>query len=182
MEATALTPEDWLDLALVELKDCGYNALKAQPLAKKLNVTRGSFYHHFESLDDFHAAVIAHWSERSSRHLIQRAQDVDDPQQALDELLQKTLRSGEELERAVRSWSTVKASVAKAVDRVDQERIGVAEAILVNGGVPKSAAMARAKLLYWAAIGRLMLPFPANNLLSQSEISDLATLMLHDSK
>ncbi len=182
METIALTPDDWLDLALVELRDCGYSALKAQPLAKKLNVTRGSFYHHFKNLDDFHAAVIAHWSERSSRHLIQQAQEADDPQQALDDLLQQTLQSGEKLERAVRSWSTVQASVAEAVDRVDQERIDVAEELLVNSGVDKSAAMARAKLLYWAAIGRLMLPFPANSRLSQSEISELATLMCHDRK
>jgi AcrR family transcriptional regulator len=180
METSSLTPKDWLDLALVELKDHGYSALKAQPLAKKLDVTRGSFYHHFDSLEHFHAAVISHWSERSSGQIIQTAQEAIDPYKALDELLQKTLHSGEKLERAVRSWSTIQTSVAKAVERVDQERIKVAETLLIDGGVSKSAAVARAKLLYWAAIGRLMLPFPANNLLSQSEISDLATLMFQD--
>lgn len=180
MGTNSLTRDDWLDLALVELKDHGYSALKAQPLAKKLNVTRGSFYHHFESLEDFHAAVISHWAERSSGQIIQTAQGANDPHTALDELLQKTLHSGEKLERAVRSWSTIQASVAKAVEGVDQERIKVAEMLLVNGGVSKSIAIARARLLYWAAIGRLMLPFPANNLLSQSEISDLATLMFQD--
>ncbi|MEP5760083.1 MAG: TetR/AcrR family transcriptional regulator [Litoreibacter sp.] len=180
METSSLTPDDWLDLALVELKDRGYSALKAQPLSKKLNVTRGSFYHHFESLENFHAAVITHWSERSSGQIIQTAQKANDPHKALDELLQKTLHSSEELERAVRSWSTIQASVAKAVERVDQERIKVAETLLIDGGLTKSAAAARAKMLYWAAIGRLMLPFPDNNLLSQNEISDLTTLMLHD--
>lgn len=180
METSLLTQNDWLDLALVELKNHGYSALKAQPLAQKLNVTRGSFYHHFENLDDFHTAVISHWSERSSDQVIQTTQGYDDPLQALDELLQKTLQSGEKLERAVRSWSTVQAPVAKAVEQVDQKRIKVAEKLLIDGGVPKSAAIVRAKLLYWAAIGRLMLPFPANNRLSQSEISDLATLMFQD--
>ncbi|MDC0116104.1 TetR/AcrR family transcriptional regulator [Octadecabacter sp.] len=180
METSSLTPDDWLDLALDELKDHGYSALKAQPLATKLNVTRGSFYHHFESLENFHAAVISYWSERSSGQVIQTAQEANDPHKALDELLQQTLNSGGELERAVRSWSTVQATVANAVERVDQERIKVAETLLVDGGVSKSAAVARAKLLYWAAIGRLMLPFPAKNLLSQNEITDLATLMFQD--
>lgn len=180
METSSLTPDDWLDLALEELKGHGYSALKAQPLAKKLNVTRGSFYHHFESLEDFHAAVISHWSERSSGQIIQTAQRKYDPHKALDELLQKTLHSGEELERAVRSWSTIQRSVAEAVEKVDQGRINVAEMLLIDGGVSKSTATVRAKLLYWAAIGRLMLPFPANNLLSQSEISELATLMFRD--
>lgn len=180
METSSLTPRDWLNLALAELKDHGYSALKAQPLAKKLSVTRGSFYYHFESLEVFHAAVIAHWSECTSGQIIQAAQETNDPHEALHDLLQKTLRSGQDMERAIRSWSTVQPAVAEAVDKVDQERIKVAETLLVKGGVPKSAAMARAKLLYWAAIGRLMLPFPVDNILSQTEISELATLMLQD--
>lgn len=180
MDSSSLTREDWLDLALAELRDRGYSALKAQPLAKKLNVTRGSFYYHFESVDDFHAAVIAHWSERSSGRIIKRAQDTGDPRTALNELLQKTFHSGEELERAIRSWSTVQSAVAEAVEQVDRDRIKVAEKLLVEGGVHRPAAAARAKLLYWAAIGRLMLPFPKNSVLSQTQISDLTALMLQD--
>ena len=180
METPSLTPEDWLNLALTELRDHGYGALKAQPLAKKLNVTRGSFYYHFDSLDAFHTAIIAHWSNKTSGQITQQAQETANPQDALDTLLQVTLRSGEVLERAVRSWSTVAESVAKAVEQVDQERIMVAEKLLLSSGVPNPTAHARAKLLYWAAIGRLMLPFPKNNVLARDEISDLAMLMLQD--
>ncbi len=178
MVIPSLTPDDWLNLALDELKNHGYSALKAQPMARKLKVTRGSFYHHFDSLEDFHIAIIGHWAKCTSSSIIQAAQEAKDPHQALDELLQKTLRSGEKLERAIRSWSTVQDFVAKAVENVDQERIKTAEMLLIEGGVPKSTAAARAKLLYWAAIGRLMLPFPANNVISQTEISDLVVLML----
>ncbi|APG47448.1 TetR/AcrR family transcriptional regulator [Phaeobacter porticola] len=177
MDARLLTPEDWLDLALQELKAHGYNALRAQPLANKLSVTRGSFYHHFESLEVFHAAVIAHWAKMTSGQIALAAQDIDDATEALDDLLQKTLCSGEALERAIRSWSTVKPMVAEAVERIDQERIDIAETLLCRTGLPKSVSLARAKLLYWAAIGRLMLPFPQNNVLSRVEISDLAALM-----
>lgn len=177
METPSLTPEDWLDLALAELTKGGFGALKAQPLAKKLNVTRGSFYYHFESLESFHVAVIAHWSERSSGQIIQAAREASNPQQMLDDLLQTTLRSGEALERAIRSWSTVQPFVAKAVEKVDQERIEVAETLLTQAGVPKADAKPRAQLLYWAAIGRLMLPSPENNLLSREEISGLARLV-----
>ncbi|WDR03036.1 TetR/AcrR family transcriptional regulator [Devosia algicola] len=165
---------------MIELKDRGYSALKAQPLAKKLNVTRGSFYYHFENLESFHAAVITHWSKHTSGRVIKTAQESINPQKALDELLQQTLCSGEDLERAIRSWSTVQPLVAKEVEKVDQGRIKVAEALLIKSGVSKSHAAPRAKLLYWAAIGRLMLPFPANNLLSRMEISGVATLMLQE--
>ena len=177
MTDRALTAEDWLNPALQELKEHGYTALKAQPLAKKLNVTRGSFYHHFESLEAFHTAVIAHWSKSTSGQMAQEAQDIGEAHEALDNLLQKTLCSGEALERAIRSWSTVTPFVAEAVERVDQERIGIAETLLHKAGVPRPVANARAKVLYWAAIGRLMLPFPQNNVLSCPEISGVAALM-----
>lgn len=178
MNSQPLTPADWLNTALKELRERGHGALKAQPLAKALKVTRGSFYHHFDSLESFHAAVIAHWSDLSSGQIIRTARETADPQQALDDLLQRTFRSGEAMERAVRAWSTVEPSVAKAVAKVDEERIGVTEAILIQGGASASEAKPRAQLLYWAAIGRLMMPLPAENILSPAEISGLAHLML----
>lgn len=181
MEPPSLTPEDWLNRALTDLKERGHGALKAQPLAKALNVTRGSFYHHFESLEAFHAAVIAHWSAQSSGQVIRAARETADPRKALDDLLQRTFRSGEALERAIRAWSTVQPLVATAVEKVDHERIAVTEALLVRGGVPRSTAKARAQLLYWAAIGRLMMPFPAKNILTEAELAALAALMLQDS-
>ncbi|MEM8824349.1 MAG: TetR/AcrR family transcriptional regulator [Pseudomonadota bacterium] len=180
MQPTALDADDWLDLALNELKEHGYGALKALPLAKKLNVTRGSFYHHFDSLDDFHSAVLVHWSKRSSGTLITAAVEASDPRQALNDLLQQTLRSGEKLERAIRSWATVQPRVAREVEKVDNLRIEVAEDLLIRGGVSKSVAAPRSRLLYWAAIGRLMLPFPDSNLLLPDEIAGLAVLMMHE--
>lgn len=178
MVSRILTVDDWLDLALEELKAHGYSALRAQPLARKLNVTRGSFYHHFDSLDAFHNAVVTHWSKRTTGQIALEVQGMDDAVEALDGLLQKTLRSGEALERAMRSWSTVAPIVAEAVDRVDQERIGIAQALLRVAGVPEPVSGARAKMLYWAAIGRLMLPFPQQNILSREEISDIARLVV----
>lgn len=178
MDSAQLTHQDWLNIALEELRERGHGALKAQPLAKALNVTRGSFYHHFDSLESFHTALIAHWSELSSGQIIRTARETENPEQALDDLLQKTFRSGENLERAIRAWSTVEPRVARAVVKVDQERIAVAEVLLIQGGVSGSDAKPRAQLLYWAAIGRLMMPFPAKSTLSSVEISRLAQLML----
>jgi AcrR family transcriptional regulator len=178
MESSQLTPQDWLDTALKVLRERGHGSVKAQPLAKALNVTRGSFYHHFDGLEHFHVAVIAHWSKLSSRQIIQTARETANPEQALEDLLQKTFRSGEALERAVRAWSTVQPHVAESVAKVDEERIEVAEALLLRCGVPNSDAKLRARLLYWAAIGRLMMPFPAESTLSTLEISRIAQLIL----
>ena len=81
----------------------------------------------------------------------------------------------------MRSWATANPTVARAVKAVDDERIKVAEKLLLRCGLPPNFAVPRARLLYWAAIGRLMMPFPDDNRLSQSEITDLSELMTRPS-
>ncbi len=178
MQPGSLTKQDWLDLALDVLRTQGYAALKAQPLAKKLNVTRGSFYYHFESLEVFQDAVIAHWAARTSGPIIANLGQFRTPQLALLDLLQKTLQSGEGLERAVRSWATVQLDVAHAVQKVDLARMEVTKDLLVKCGILERDASTRARLLYWAAIGRLMMSFPDANRLTAAEIAEVASLML----
>ncbi|MEM1272935.1 MAG: TetR/AcrR family transcriptional regulator [Pseudomonadota bacterium] len=178
MQQQKLTAEIWLDLALDTLAQEGFNGLKALPLAKKLKVTRGSFYYHFESLEAFHNAVVAHWAKRTSGPVIEGLQNSPTAKDALHDLLQTTLQSGEVLERAVRSWATVEHSVAEEVAKVDLLRIGVAEDLLQRSGVPATHAAARARLLYWAAIGRLMMPFPDASRLSAEDITEITGLML----
>ncbi|TCL00457.1 TetR family transcriptional regulator [Shimia isoporae] len=177
MNNPSLNSDDWLDVAIGTLKIEGHTGLRALPLAKKLGVTRGSFYHHFESLEAFHVEVVAHWAKVSSGQVIRNAKDTLDPRQALDDLLQTTLLSGAELERAIRSWATVKDLVAVEVAKVDHERIAVAHGLLIGCGVSDPVAASRAKIIYWAAIGRLMMPYPEKSVLSETEISDFARLM-----
>jgi len=178
MVAKVLSTRDWLDLALSELSAQGYPALKAQPLAEKLGVTRGSFYHHFDSLSAFHAAVINHWAQASSGAVIAQAQAGDDPAEALRALLRRTLRSGEGLERAMRAWATADDAVANAIAGIDAKRIAVAEELLAATGLNAPTAAARARLLYWAAIGRLMLPEAPGRHMSEEDITAIANHML----
>ncbi|MEM8915804.1 MAG: hypothetical protein AAGC83_08205, partial [Pseudomonadota bacterium] len=62
-------------------------------------------------------------------------------------------------------------------EKVDQSRISFAETLLQDCGVPKQHAPSRARLLYWAAIGRLMLPFPNKQTLTDEEVIQLADLI-----
>jgi AcrR family transcriptional regulator len=47
METDRKSKVSWTDAGLRALEADGHNALKAQPLAQILGVTRGSFYWHF---------------------------------------------------------------------------------------------------------------------------------------
>ena len=58
-----LSAKDWLDQGLRTLAENGFTALKAEPLAKAMGGSRGSFYWHFADVGAFHAAVLDHWRD-----------------------------------------------------------------------------------------------------------------------
>ncbi|MGM3293775.1 TetR/AcrR family transcriptional regulator, partial [Escherichia coli] len=79
----------------------GFTALKADPLAKAMGVSRGSFYWHFSDLGAFHAAVLMRWREIAAEQIIA---DVESGGGApLRALLRRSLGARLDLERAVRN-------------------------------------------------------------------------------
>jgi len=82
-----LTAQDWIDFALKTLAREGFAALKADVLARKLGVSRGSFYWHFEELGTFHARVIEHWRLVATEAIIAGLERYDTREQRLDMLL-----------------------------------------------------------------------------------------------
>ena len=58
-----LSATDWLDQGLRTLAESGFTALKAEPLAKAMGVSRGSFYWHFADIGAFHTALLQHWRD-----------------------------------------------------------------------------------------------------------------------
>jgi AcrR family transcriptional regulator len=172
-----LEKSDWLDHALDRLAAEGHGALKAQTLAKGLGVTRGSFYWHFEDLDAFKRDLIAHWTDRTTEELMRAVVREGDAEAQLRGMLRRAFRSGAALERAVRAWATVDAHVADLVAAVDWRRIRFAEQLLEALGVAPSATGPRARMLYWAAIGRLMMARPDAEDLTEADIDGLARLV-----
>ena len=172
-----LTRKDWLDHALQEVASKGPAALRAQSLAKSLGVSRGSFYWHFADIDAFHDALIAHWSVRTNDSMMADILATISEADQLTTLLMRTFRSGAALERALRAWATHAPKMAERIAEVDARRIGYAVDILERAGLADAEAVAWARLLYWAAIGRLMMPDAPHRHLSDAEITGLAKLM-----
>src|SRR5271156_698521 len=65
-----LSARDWLDRGLKVLAEQGFTALKAEPLAKAMGVSRGSFYWHFADIGAFHAAILQHWRDIAAERII----------------------------------------------------------------------------------------------------------------
>lgn len=148
-----LTAQDWIRFAMTTLAREGADALKADILARKLGVSRGSFYWHFADLGDFQARVIEHWRQTTTEAIITDIERHDSRERRLDALLRRAFAHGAALEVRMRAWADANPLAARAVAEVDRRRREYLERLLVEAGVAPPAAAARAQLLYWTYLG-----------------------------
>jgi AcrR family transcriptional regulator len=151
--AKRLTSQDWIDFALKTLAREGSDALKADVLARKLGVSRGSFYWHFTDLGTFHARVIEHWKLMATEAIITDIERHASRQRRLNALLHHAFGHGAALEVRVRAWAENNAEAASALGDIDRRRRRYIEQLLVEAGIPRLLAATRAQLLYWTYLG-----------------------------
>jgi AcrR family transcriptional regulator len=148
-----LTAQDWIAFALKTLAQDGFEALKADVLARKLGVSRGSFYWHFTELGAFHAQVIAHWRETATDAIIADLERHRPGAARLDGLLRRAFGHGARLELRMRAWADHNAAAARALRDIDRRRTAYIRRCLVDAGVAPAQAATRAQILYWTYLG-----------------------------
>jgi AcrR family transcriptional regulator len=173
---TRLTRTDWLNHGLAVLAGSGPQSLKAEPLAKSLNVSRGSFYWHFRNIAQFHGDLLDHWRKLRTEEIIADIDQTADPANRLRQLMRRAITREDPLERAIRSWAAQDWSVADAVALVDRIRLDYLAGLLVKAGIPAHKAQARAAFIYWANLGRNMMTKGPRSL-AATEIDEIAELM-----
>jgi AcrR family transcriptional regulator len=150
--------EDWVTVALQLLRDEGQVALTLDRLCQQSGKTKGSFYHHYESLDALAAAMLERWREQHTLGLIRHTTTTTPRERraALSRLVQVI---DARLELAVRAWALWDGRAGEAVRRVDAERVAFLESLWVGLGVTRGAR-ALARLEYVAFLGALQ-AFPS---------------------
>ena len=177
-----LSARDWLDAGLKALAASGFTALKAEPLAKALQVSRGSFYWHFTDLAAYHAAVLDHWRDVAAERIIADLETVPAGESPLRILLRRTFSGRLSLEKAVRSWATFDTQARAAVQAVDRRRLDYVELLLRKTGLPGDVTQARAQILYWAFIGYALSDRPLPKARQEAVVDELMGMALarHD--
>ncbi|MCM2562629.1 TetR/AcrR family transcriptional regulator [Lutimaribacter sp. EGI FJ00015] len=134
-----LKKTDWIAAGLRMLADTGPESLKAEPMARALGNTKGSFYWHFADVPSFHNALISHWAERVNAPLFDRAEAADTHTAALrsmtQQIAQRDFGDHARAEPAIRAWALSNDQAARAVARVDDERLQAISALLERVGV-----------------------------------------------
>lgn len=154
-----LTKTDWLKKGLQVLSQKGYTHLRLEYLCEQLNVTRGSFYHHFEDIGDYTDKLMEHWEANSMQIMDGVAAHEGSPAERLNLLQERVFDISARLEVVVRAWATFNKTVLKYIRRTDRKRIDFITALYLEAGLGEEAAETTAKIEYMAYIGAQNLSF-----------------------
>lgn len=158
---TRLDAEAWISAGLEALAQGGLEAVRVEPLAKALSVTKGSFYWHFADRRALIEAVLAHWRDGRVAAIRQQADGTEDPATILQRLADLYTRSanyrGLAIELTIRALARHDAVAARAIAKVDAERLGRVAKLFCGLGWPAAEAQARAVLFYSYLFGQALL-------------------------
>jgi len=153
-----LSAADWAQAALDVIAEQGVSAVAVEPLARRLGVTKGSFYWHFPSRDTLLQAALDRWEEVEQEQVFGSLEEVADPRERLRQLFQ--LVGHETKPHAIYS-ELLKAldhpAVQPVVQRVSQRRLEYLTASFRQAGLGRADAQHRARLTYAAYVGFLQL-------------------------
>lgn len=157
----ALDAGAWIAAALDALATHGIEAIRVEPLAKTLRVTKGSFYWHFADRRALLDAMLSQWTERRIAAIREQARPDGDPARSLRQLAELyTRRSnarGLAIELAIRALARNDAAASRAVQSVDAERLHLVGALFERLGWSSPEGAARAVTVYAFLFGQSLL-------------------------
>lgn len=83
---TSLSASDWAQAALDAIAAGGIEAVAVEPLARKLGVTKGSFYWHFQNRNALLKAALDAWEEQETTEVVRQVDGIEDPRYRLQQV------------------------------------------------------------------------------------------------
>src|SRR5215208_459842 len=127
MAAPTRTPRSsWIDEGLRALAAGGPDAVRIEPLAQALGVTRGGFYWHFGDRRALLDEILDAWERVSVDEMIERVESEGGDSRGKLRRLSAFAASSDEplkIDLAVRDWARREQTVAERLRRVDNRRM-----------------------------------------------------------
>lgn len=153
-----LSADDWEREALVLIAAEGVQGLAVEPLARRMGITKGSFYWHFRTRDALLEQTLARWEEHDSRNLESALGSVEQPRERLSDFFHAVGR--QHLTHEVYRELLAAANhpiVAPVLERVTERRLSYLAAAFRELGMDPGGAENRALLAYSSYLGFLQL-------------------------
>ncbi|BBM85943.1 TetR/AcrR family transcriptional regulator [Candidatus Uabimicrobium amorphum] len=147
------TKKHWFEVGIDILGESGEKQLTIDCLCQKLQMTKGSFYHHFTSRKKYIHGLLEYWSQRYTTEIISSIEKIDAPTLRAHELIRKVLVIPQKVEMAIRVWASQNEAVHHFQQQVDDMRIQFLETYLHSISDDKIYNKKNAKLIYTCYIG-----------------------------
>lgn len=157
-EKSSLNAADWEQAALEMIADKGLGALGVEPLARRLGITKGSFYWHFSSRDELLRRALTRWETHDLEHLTAALEGAQPPAKRLADFIRRTSRQN----LTHRVYAALCAApdhprVGRLLRRVTRRRMDYLVAVFSEMGLTEPQARYRGHLAYAAYMGYLQL-------------------------
>lgn len=119
----------WIEAALDALAAGGHEAIRVEPLARAIAVSKGSFYWFFDGLDDLRLRTLDHWRVHHNDALFDRVRRHPGSREArlvhaIDAIAESRLGRHD---AAIRAWALHDPRVDRVLTDVDADRLAFLE-------------------------------------------------------
>ncbi len=150
----SLNANDWIQAALDVIAESGIEAVAVEPLARRMGVTKGSFYWHFANREALVTAALQDWEHQETVEMIQRAEAESQPRERLHTLFHTAANTDERAEQILLTLSGSKHAAARdCVRRVTEAWRAYIENCYLALGLEAASARNWATFAYSTFIG-----------------------------
>jgi len=150
-----LTRDAWIETALSVLVEEGFEAVQITHLARRLDVTRGSFYWHFKSREELLDALLKEWRARNTGVMLGALSASSSLIEGILELFFVWVDHQQfdpKLDQSVRDWARRSDAVRDSVAAEDRNRVTAIADFFERNGYDPTEAFIRARVLYFTQL------------------------------
>jgi len=186
LKPTPLSEKDWVDAATEILIQENVRGIRIDALCKKLGVTKGSFYWHFESRGDLLKAMLVNWRRRMTLNIIRNLSNAaENSKRRLEQLIALPRRSKSpafaQIEQSIRDWGRRVEQAEDAVTEVDRIRFEYFYQLFHELGFDENEARLRGYMAYTMMMGDSVLHHTLTDI-DGADFASAAVSVLTDGK
>lgn len=174
------SPEMWLQAACDALLESGVEAVKILPLARRLRISRTSFYWFFQDREALLEALVGRWRDKNTGGIVRQSQAyAESLAEAMLNVFDCWLDDDlfdSRFEFAVRSWALQSPDILAQVQQADQARIEALTRMFRRFGHSHDTADVRARTTYLIQIGYITMQSQEDLAMRMRRIPDYITI------
>ncbi len=151
-----LTKNDWIHRGVGILSSEGAHALMIDHLCARFRITKGSFYHYFNGIDEYIRLIMKSWENNVNNELKKIDESGKNANERLDMLRNYFFSDTGKTEIGVRSMALERKNLRSFVDRANTTRQRVLTRICKEMGLDDKRAKAIARLVNDCWVGLLV--------------------------